>query len=523
MAAQWFCLIGQQQYGPFTSQQIQQLVQQGQLQRDHFVRTETDHQWTAAGDLPGLFPSPQVELNPLPPSSGSVEPKKKSRTPPASGPAMPAPVPVARAAKPAVAAGPPEGGTTNVTVPVARAARPVVAAGPPQGGTANVAVPVARAVQPVATAAPAGPPQARPVAVARPIALTPVVPPAPPGGGARGPGGEEGPARTRAGRKNSRLVAGGLTAVLVLSFVVAAVVMVRGPRKAPDEQAGRTSAPFQDPGGDPEIEMASTTGRESGDREIADPVPGPTKDVADSASKPKMTGFPPVSRWLNATRQKGGLREIVRLGVGNVWRESADGKPDVLNVEVQITNLSRTAPLDFSGWRPDVQSNPQWQAVMADDAENVLAATPPHTGPKRSGSRRRIEPGQTETEQLSFLMAKRDSRLFRLALPYAPVGQTGYMGFELPIEMIRDPSAEEEVAPTQEPPAVAQDKPEPPPAEMPQDSAATAAKPSEPETIDDLRREIERGMGADPAEPTKAPPQGTEPDPMAPMQEPPAS
>ncbi len=56
--AAWYCLIGQQQYGPFTSEQIQQLAQQGRLQREHYVRTETDSQWTAAGDLPGLFDIP---------------------------------------------------------------------------------------------------------------------------------------------------------------------------------------------------------------------------------------------------------------------------------------------------------------------------------------------------------------------------------------------------------------------------------------------------------------------------------
>jgi len=77
MAAHWYCLIGQQQYGPFNSEQIQQLVQQGQLLPEHFVRTETDSQWTAAGELPGLFPSPQIEPSFHPRLTGSSPGRKK--------------------------------------------------------------------------------------------------------------------------------------------------------------------------------------------------------------------------------------------------------------------------------------------------------------------------------------------------------------------------------------------------------------------------------------------------------------
>jgi len=199
-----------------------------------------------------------------------------------------------------------------------------------------------------------------------------------------------------------------------------------------------------------------------------------------------------VSKWLVAGRQKGGLREVVRLAVGNVWRQSSDGKPDILYVEIQVTNLSPGDPLNFSGWRPDVQPDPKLRAVLADDEENVLAATPP-TAAKRPPARRRIDPGQTEAELLCFLLPDRGSKRFRLALPYAVVGQVGYLGFELPAEIIRGrPPGEEDVA-TQKTPAATPETLLPTAEMIPPESG-------EPESISDLRTEINRSEDA-PANP----------------------
>ena len=124
--------------------------------------------------------------------------------------------------------------------------------------------------------------------------------------------------------------------------------------------------------------------------------------------------------------------------MGNAWLDTEDGKPSVLNVEIEITNISPKDPLDFSGWRPGEQPQAKLRAVMADDKDTLLKAAPQRAAASRRAARRRIAPGESETEQLSFLLPNRDSKQYRLALPLAALGQTGYLGFELPGEMIED-------------------------------------------------------------------------------------
>jgi len=36
--AAWYCLIGDKEYGPFSSERIQSLAKKGKLTKDHFVR-----------------------------------------------------------------------------------------------------------------------------------------------------------------------------------------------------------------------------------------------------------------------------------------------------------------------------------------------------------------------------------------------------------------------------------------------------------------------------------------------------
>ena len=119
--------------------------------------------------------------------------------------------------------------------------------------------------------------------------------------------------------------------------------------------------------------------------------------------------------------------------------------------------------------------------------------------------------GQSQKEQLSFLLPARDSKQFRLALPYAALGQTGYLGFELPKQMIKDgPPGAEEPAP-KEPAKVASETLLPA-------TGAIKPEPGEPETIGDLRTEIEQsGDGkmesmTDPPEPAAEEPTPKEPE-----------
>jgi hypothetical protein len=274
------------------------------------------------------------------------------------------------------------------------------------------------------------------------------------------------------------MLAGGLGAAILLLIVVAAIVMNR----SPGNESGQTTALSKDAGGDPDIESGGVSAANAEPADPVDPVPPIAPDEKVAAPEAKVATLPDVSRWLEATRQKGGIKNIVRLGVGNAWLDSVDGKPAILNVEVEITNLSLDTPLDFAGWRPEVQAQTELQAVMADDAPTLLAAAPLRVAAKRRAARRRIAPGQSEIEQLSFLLPEGDSKQFRLALPYAALGQVGYLGFELPKQMIKDkpPGAEETASKG--------------PAKVASETLSTTIKPEpgEPKTLGDLRTEIER-------------------------------
>jgi len=192
--AAWYCLIGDQEYGPFTSERIQGLVKKGKLTKEHFVRPNTDTQWTAASDIPGLFPVEEQKA--AVPTAAPPKAKPPELPPP------PKPKPPAAPA----ATGP-----------------PVAAALPVTSGEAGIpsAVPVAA---PVAT----------PVATPTSLPVGTPVPPAPP----------KDPSETIVhARKKSKqqqyLVAGGLVAVIIVLGVVAAVALNRPPKE--NEVAQSTS------------------------------------------------------------------------------------------------------------------------------------------------------------------------------------------------------------------------------------------------------------------------------------------
>ena len=74
---QYYCCIGQQQYGPLSLEQLKQWASQGQLQATDHVCLVGQQQWTVAGNVPNLFTAAQAN-NPyaatsFPPSSFSPQ------------------------------------------------------------------------------------------------------------------------------------------------------------------------------------------------------------------------------------------------------------------------------------------------------------------------------------------------------------------------------------------------------------------------------------------------------------------
>jgi len=65
--SQWYAAINDQQAGPFTAQQVQAMVQQGQITRESLVWKQGMAEWTQAGQVPDLANLFGATPPPLPP------------------------------------------------------------------------------------------------------------------------------------------------------------------------------------------------------------------------------------------------------------------------------------------------------------------------------------------------------------------------------------------------------------------------------------------------------------------------
>ena len=147
------------------------------------------------------------------------------------------------------------------------------------------------------------------------------------------------------------------------------------------------------------------------------------------------------------------------------------GGPVVL-VEVTVANLS-SKPVEFQSWSRGGQASEELQAVMIDDRGNLC---PPvnNLGSKVDALLAEdevLESRESVTDLLIFEAPAGSPEYVRLALPYAAVGREGYIGFEIPREMLM-PSAGtlgNEGVP----------------------GADNVPAPAQPETIDDLKKAIE--------------------------------
>ncbi len=400
MTAHWYCLINDREHGPFTSQQIQRLAEKGKLKPQHSVRPETDSHWTPALAIPGLFPDSEADTTP----------------------------PVAKAAPPKVARKPAVDSRGKQ---------------PPSPPSAEVprAIPVADAPSVMPVAKPVATPVAKPVAtpVAKPVA-TPIATPV---GGAGPPFDVSGvatppPAPTmrshdrgeyaKRGRRKSQqlyIVVGALIGLTLILGGVAMIVIMKGPPRDKVDVPVTSIAPSVNEGGG------------AGSAE-SDPYAGTTPSQDASAAKPSVVSFPTLGRWLDASRQKGGLRDVAKLGVSDAWMEKTAADVRVLNIAVKITNLASDKSLNFRGWSGGGTSAVDTRALLADDQGSLLKQLPVEDGATRKvATVRRIKSDQSHTARLRFSLADSTSSSFRLALPYAAIGHTGHMGFEIPILMIQ--------------------------------------------------------------------------------------
>ncbi|MCL4206797.1 MAG: DUF4339 domain-containing protein [Pirellulaceae bacterium] len=442
--ASWYCAIDGQECGPFSTDQLRALAQQGQLRpSDHIRRADSDS-WTPAAKVRGLFES-------------ASKPQAKAAVPPIAGPA-----PTVSAGH-GVAAGP----------PIAPTPAPPIA-------PASAALPTAIPVRPAAAIPVAG---VQPMPVATPVAATTT------GTRQTARRGAHGDTRPKS-KKQMQMVVGGLGATLLLLIVVAVFLLGRPSR---DREAA-VSQVETDPGQD--VASALETDIESNPAAVkADATSA--RQATTAASRPAL---PTVGRWSTAGTQKRVVGDLVRLHIPAAWWAPSPSPPHTLVVEVEITNISATRPFEYLGWTADIGASSSEAALLVagTDAEPIAARSSPDS-PVRSVSAERLAPKQAVTKRLQFALPRApDTGPLRLILPYAALGLPGYAGFEIPAVMILD--GPPEAAPPATPVATA------PPGggeAMPNDP--TASRPiGEPETVTDLKAQIEAGMGGPASEPVPA-------------------
>jgi hypothetical protein len=208
---------------------------------------------------------------------------------------------------------------------------------------------------------------------------------------------------------------------------------------------------------------------------------------AAAASRPAL---PSVGRWLAAGTQKRVVGDLMRLHVVAAWWAPSPSPPPTLVVEVEITNISANRPLEYLGWTADARATASELALLvagADD-EPIVARSSPDS-PVRSMASERLAPRQAVTKRLQFPLpqAPNADRL-RLILPYAALGLPGYAGFEIPAVMILD--GPPEAVPPATPVAAAGTAG----GEVMLNEPSMTRPTDEPETIPDLKAQIDAGM-----------------------------
>lgn len=443
----WYCWIGNHEYGPYTWEQVQQFVAEQRLTAADFVRQGQQGEWQPASQFADLFP-PAPAKAPLP--KAAPAPARRANAANPINPAAPAHLPVGR--------------------PVA--------------------------VQPAASL---------PVGTA--VSVAPIVT-APTRSAAHHDDDDDPADRRSAKQKQQMMLIGGLGGAIALLAIIAIVVFALPGDSDKQTARGNHSSPAAEANAESDIANSPADTTESaknaeGNPE-ADPVEADPVESVNVAAKNKNAlaeqpvAVPKVGRWMEAGRQKGGLRGIVKLHVASAWLESGSGESASprLVLEIQVTNQYADKPLPFRGWRANKAAGAEAAMLLGpnDQPLALLDAAAPDSA---------IAAGRDLTARLTFAAPAGDFDKLRLFLPYTAIGQTGHAGFEIARATIADAKpAPASVAAAVARPATADSAvgelaaeslaaDGPPAAEPAESEPPPPDNANQPATIDALRKQIQ--------------------------------
>ncbi len=499
MSSVWYCKIGDRQYGPLSTEQVERMIQRGQLTPTSLVRRGEGGDWLKVSQVQGRL----------------REDVGASR------------------------------GGTAVGVAPPKRATPVYAAPPPRPAQLPKAKPLsAEPARPIASVAP---PIAAPPAAAPPVSAPPISNDVPPfiSTTVSEPSDTSTAANETAQSGRSAVVP--IVIAVCATVCVVSIVGVLGvigflylgqpSADVADADTSASSASSQPAaldaaseldGDDSDAErltedeliravtkwygLRSGVRVKRGDQQVTvrlaemwlgtDPEVAPTAfhAVAQNVLSDDVV-FDPDELGINGTKSADPLGPPQRRASANTSEavtSPAAAMPKYVFAKVEITNGGRTEALSYASWNSDES------AVLVDSAGKSCRFVPVSelSSPNRL-EEIEMEPGESVTDLLAFEVPQGDFRFLRLALPYSAIGMSGKpVGFEVSQESLdpyastpapRTPRAD--AAQSNDEPAASEPAPAPrpnndpsaPPRRSEEADAATARPPS----IEDLNRQIE--------------------------------
>jgi hypothetical protein len=113
-------------------------------------------------------------------------------------------------------------------------------------------------------------------------------------------------------------------------------------------------------------------------------------------------------------------------------------------VEVHVRNDDREKAMEFKTWNANDGPGDPLAALLFNPADECLEPAPTTATPGIRAAAIRVNPSETATQELAFLVPQGNQVDYRLMLPYAAIGRRGQIGFEIPGIMIKTLPEEEE-------------------------------------------------------------------------------
>jgi hypothetical protein len=412
MANDWFCKIGDRQFGPFSLKKIQALIAEGKLRAEHQLKHGGEGTWFKVGELGGLLANSGATGEPVPikptkpPHSAAqtkgAEHKPKTPPTPTEGSKQPSPGrPKKRRAQP------------RPPFPPPRDVR--------QATTDEVDVPVLP----------------RPVAV-YPTPQSPRLSPAPsPAAIISSAGGRSGPMLALRRRNSNRVLLISAIVAVAASAVLAVATWVVMQYRNQVDSAAAVARKDEKPPPKPKIE----------EPDIREPVPPKSSESSSGGGGEKS---PPAGKssgergelhWADARREtltQGNVAvriKSAKLGFPKLLEGVPASSEPFLLLTIEVKHVGTSGSVEYKSWSTSTGRR-EGAVVMTDNAWRPWPMARFNATVAGQVPRAVLEPQTAIEDLLVFRKQGEGVQYVRLELPAAAIGERSTLRFHIPSAMI---------------------------------------------------------------------------------------